>query len=1000
MGHVTGKTALTASMFLCVILPALPLSAEVRIVKEGKPAAAILVADNAGPVAYDAANELARVIGKSTGVMLRIYPESEFDGGDVNYPAYLATKILVGDSRKVRDLSVDVSKLPKEGFIIKTAGRYLIIAGRDDVHSERRGNRGHRHVRNLRGTYYGVCAFLENHVGARWLWPGDLGEVVPQSDDLVIGNIDHTESPALPFRLLRCQYMYCVWWRPRAMNRCGINSIDQFAMAEELEHWTSHQRLGASFTISGTEYTKEWLEDFADDHPEYFALQPSGERLLEFGGGYRVRMCLSNPEVIDETAKRVVAFLDANPKVDGYGIAPSDIFGSYCVCNECKKVGPTTSDLVAYNVAEVARKVGKLRPGKHVGGLAYHAYNDAPKTDIRFPDNVVLRYVGVHTYAYLCDDAWRRTVDEWDGWAKISDKMIWRPNNFAWLRGIGVPLVYVTKLGADFRHFYKNKMVGTDFDRIMPRWAMSGLNYYVAARLNWNPEADVDRIVEDYCRSGFGPAAPQVRAYFAMLEKITDRLAAQREYVGQSTYLDVPALFEIAELEELRAMLDNAREVAAGDETIQKRIAFICEALDVADVEVPIHKAVELARKNRPSAEQIEEYRTMLEERERFLESRGASRAANAPDLLGTQDWLAEQLFVTEKPGAFDDLPNSYDVVMDLPEHWKFKPDLTWAGEKDEWYALEYDDSAWNDIRVGEFWERQGYGDLDSRGWYRLNVELPKELDGKNVQLCFGAADETAMVYVNGELAGEHDIGPSGWDKRFFIDVTEHIKAGQKNLIAVRVVDSVGAGGLWKPIKVVVPKEILYPVRDAYMNSVHPGTAFGKNPSLAMGANDCLRTLIAWQLPEKIEISNARVVLPLRYHKGRGSYAVYPLGEAFHEPKATWKAPFGAEPWKDGAGAGAAMKGEPVARIEHGPVEDDPKGTPQTLEFDVTELARKWTSGEENFGILIVQDPLDENVSCAPHSREVEDAGLRPRLELKLTSARVKQQVIQKESKP
>ena len=81
------------------------------------------------------------------------------------------------------------------------------------------------------------------------------------------------------------------------------------------------------------------------------------------------------------------------------------------------------------------------------------------------------------------------------------------------------------------------------------------------------------------------------------------------------------------------------------------------------------------------------------------------------------------------------------------------KPEL--VGEKRQWYAADHDDSKWTDIRVDECWENQGHANYDSAAWYRLNVELPKHLDGRIVQLCFGAADENAKVYVNGRLSGE-----------------------------------------------------------------------------------------------------------------------------------------------------------------------------------------------------------------------------------------------------
>jgi beta-galactosidase/beta-glucuronidase len=75
-------------------------------------------------------------------------------------------------------------------------------------------------------------------------------------------------------------------------------------------------------------------------------------------------------------------------------------------------------------------------------------------------------------------------------------------------------------------------------------------------------------------------------------------------------------------------------------------------------------------------------------------------------------------------------------------------------------------------------------------GKSRLKVKFPKSLKNKNIQLYFGAADESAKVFVNEKLSGQFDIGPSGWDKPFFIDATDQVVPGKENLLAVRVVDT------------------------------------------------------------------------------------------------------------------------------------------------------------------------------------------------------------------
>src|SRR3954454_17331820 len=111
-------------------------------------------------------------------------------------------------------------------------------------------------------------------------------------------------------------------------------------------------------------------------------------------------------------------------------------------------------------------------------------------------------------------------------------------------RRTGMPLIYVHRFADDFRHFVATGMMGTDLDSCTHNWATQGLNYYVVARLHTDPQQDVDAIIEDYCRAGFGPAAQTMRLYFARLESVFDAAAAGHE--------DSNAAFTDAVLDELK----------------------------------------------------------------------------------------------------------------------------------------------------------------------------------------------------------------------------------------------------------------------------------------------------------------------------------------------------------------------------------------------------------------------------------------------------------------
>ncbi|HCG24452.1 MAG TPA: hypothetical protein DE060_19580 [Lentisphaeria bacterium] len=106
----------------------------------------------------------------------------------------------------------------------------------------------------------------------------------------------------------------------------------------------------------------------------------------------------------------------------------------------------------------------------------------------------------------------------------------------------------------------------------------------------------------------------------------------------------------------------------------------------------------------------------------------------------------------------------------------------------------DYDDSHWIPIKVGMSWEAQGIP-YDGYAWYRNTFRLP---DGWTQPVIhFGAADETAWVWLNGVFLGMHD----GWDKPFSFPLKSW-RPGRENTLAVLVLDRASMGGLWKKVSV------------------------------------------------------------------------------------------------------------------------------------------------------------------------------------------------------
>jgi len=81
---------------------------------------------------------------------------------------------------------------------------------------------------------------------------------------------------------------------------------------------------------------------------------------------------------------------------------------------------------------------------------------------------------------------------------------------------------------------------------------------------------------------------------------------------------------------------------------------------------------------------------------------------------------------------------------------------------------------------------------------------VPKSDKPQQVRLIFGAVDETCKVWLNGELILERPFPFQGntdsWRESFEVDITKRALADKPNVLAVRVEDNLGAGGVWKPV--------------------------------------------------------------------------------------------------------------------------------------------------------------------------------------------------------
>ncbi|HEV2293517.1 MAG TPA: glycoside hydrolase family 2 TIM barrel-domain containing protein [Tepidisphaeraceae bacterium] len=171
-------------------------------------------------------------------------------------------------------------------------------------------------------------------------------------------------------------------------------------------------------------------------------------------------------------------------------------------------------------------------------------------------------------------------------------------------------------------------------------------------------------------------------------------------------------------------------------------------------------------------------------------------------------------------------------------EHWTSKLPIDYPETFEPFHQPSYDeDNGWVDIEVPGNWEIPGHSPAtynqpdNASGFYRHTFEVPKSWEGRIVKINFDGVQNGAEIWLNGKPVkcdepswGRENYHEGGWTA-FQIDLTPHVKFGEKNLLALRVTKNTRSadldsgdyfflGGVHRPVTLfAVPKNHLHDVK-------------------------------------------------------------------------------------------------------------------------------------------------------------------------------------------
>jgi hypothetical protein len=464
---------------------------------------------------YFAAADLARYVYRSTGAEPDVITDparakqllAEEDG---------VVNVHLGMTEYVKTLDLDLPK--PHGFVIKfPSPNNIVIAG---VPIQGRGY----------NTMYGVHHFLREHLGIRWLFPGELGEYVPTMDTLQVPVEDVYEVPDFPMR--------------------GASGWGKVYGSGHPNRWAGvywYMRTGGTHSVV-LKYNHNIgniidPEQYGDTHPEFFPIL-DGERFIpgpemKHAKGYVSgwEPCYSADGIAEAAASTIIEYFDQNPDASSYSLAVNDGI-RICECSECRQANLPINEQIPENegldpddpgfvhtyqsqtyyawVNEVVERVRRAYPDRYFGLLGYSRVSIPPQ-NIQLDDHIVPVLAWDLNYF---DDPLAREKSEAnvDRWNAVAGTLGWWDYTFEgsylippfYAHSVADTLKYLH--GRGLRFYYDELHAGRHFKNAPQE--------YMKRRLLWDITQDADELLDEWYRLAVGErAAPYMAEYFDLWEE-------------------------------------------------------------------------------------------------------------------------------------------------------------------------------------------------------------------------------------------------------------------------------------------------------------------------------------------------------------------------------------------------------------------------------------------------------------------------------------------------
>jgi len=430
---------------------------------------------------------------------------------------------------------VAVEQLEDWTYFQRVVGRDVIIAGRDKRDAIKT-SKGQVEPLALLGTVKGVCDFLRERVGTRFLFINFEPNIYP-SDNMQAQRAKEKAPLALDPRSIAFLPVAKITMPSDLDRQKKPLMLANYDHSHETFYNIANNFFPRLGSLQGGEVrwnTVMPTATFGKTHPEFFALLPDGKRAIERKVGFDDHMmyCPMNQGVQDlmfaEVEKRIAEghnLIHLSP-MDGFRLCQCNcddcvkLFGSKAMdFNDVKARGASGKLWQAY--FRITERVRAKHPAVRFVVLNYQDTPISAEIIQRFPENVIpdIQFASQHDFDKLAGVAFPAGISGFE-------------ETFT---GFGQAGPYIAErtpehMAEVVRTIERNKVKWSHRDGAMGY--VKGLQapaYYVYGRLMDDPSADWHALQQEFCGAAFGEAAKPMNDFFDLLHT---KMAIYSDFFG------------------------------------------------------------------------------------------------------------------------------------------------------------------------------------------------------------------------------------------------------------------------------------------------------------------------------------------------------------------------------------------------------------------------------------------------------------------------------------